>query len=85
MTMMAEIDQDESLTQDQLALLRLISDTFSPQDSAADLAILLEVTGFKGQCDNFSFWDEYDDFEDLVSLARNEEVRKKKDYDDGEV
>lgn len=46
---MADIMQDESLTTDQLALLREIAETFSVMDSPADLAILFEVTRFKAE------------------------------------
>ena len=39
-------EKDTSLTEDQLALLKEISEQFSVEDSAADLSILYETTGF---------------------------------------
>jgi len=45
-SMLAEFEREEHLTEDQQKLLREISDTFSVQDSAADLAILYEVTSY---------------------------------------
>ena len=36
----------QGLTPDQVELLKEISEQFSPEDSAADLSILYEVTGF---------------------------------------
>ena len=41
-----EFAGSEFLTEDQVSLLKEISDKFSPEDSAADLTILYEVTGF---------------------------------------
>ena len=55
-----------SLTEDQLKLLREIAEKFSIDDSAADLGILYEVTGFRGVSQNdYQFWDNYADFDDL--------------------
>jgi len=39
-----------------MKLLKEISEQFSPEDSAADLSILYEVTGFQAESDNFLFW-----------------------------
>ena len=74
---MAELERSENLTLSQLALLREIANTFNLQDSAADLAILYEVTGFKVEADSFEFWESYGDFEEagglnMVSDSRNE-------------
>ena len=43
----------ENLTEDQLKLLQEISANFAPDDSAADLGILYEVTGYKGESQDF--------------------------------
>ena len=53
---------------------------FSPEDSDADMRILYEVTGFKAESDNFKFWENYGDFEELggsdnlVREDKNEET-----------
>ena len=55
---------------------------FSPEDSAADMSILYEVTGYQAESDNFQFWDNYGDFEDLgdqnlIRRVKIEEVNMK--------
>ena len=40
---------------------------FSPQDNAADIGILFEVTGFQANGEEDQFWDNYQDFEELGS------------------
>ena len=82
-SVMTELERNENLTLNQLALLREITDTFNLQDSAADLAILYEVTGFKAEADTYEFWESYGDFEEpggsnMVSDSRNEEVLAQK-------
>ena len=54
------------LTEDQLKLLEEIVEEFSPQDNATDLGILFEVTGFQANTEDDKFWQNYQDFEDLV-------------------
>ena len=44
--MFAAFENDETLTEDQLKLLKEISGAFRPHEDAADLAILFETTGF---------------------------------------
>ena len=61
--MMAEFDDFEHLNEDQKLLLREICAQFSPEDSAADLGILFECTGFKAGTENSEFWENYKDFE----------------------
>jgi len=61
----------EHLTNDQQALLKEISEMFSPEDSAADMSILYEVTGYQAESENFQFWDNYGDFEDLSDQIIN--------------
>ena len=58
-----------------------ISEQFSPEDSATDLSILYEVTGFQGLSDNFQFWENYQDFEELgsVNLVRQDKDEQVKD------
>jgi len=56
---------DKKLTEDQLALLKEISEQFCVEDSAADLSILYETTGFQAESDNFEYWENYQDFEEL--------------------
>ena len=55
----------ELLTKEQLALLTEIAEKFSPDDSAADLSILYEVTGYQCESQNFQFWENYQDFDEL--------------------
>ena len=71
-----EFAGSEFLTEDQVNLLKEISETFSPEDSAADLSILYEVTGFQAESDNFEFWENYQDFEEL---GEGKLVREDKD------
>ena len=47
-----ELAFGEHLTYEQKALLREIAERFSPDDSAADLSILYETTGFQAESDN---------------------------------
>ena len=54
-----------SLTKEQESLLSEIVSHFSPEDSAADLSILYEVTGYQGESQNFEFWTNYQDFDEL--------------------
>ena len=56
---------DPNLTDLQHELLKEIAENFSPRDSAADLSILYEVTGYKADCQSDDFWDSYRDFEEL--------------------
>lgn len=51
---------------------------FSPEDSAADMSILYEVTGYQAESDNFQFWDNYGDFEDLgdQNLIRRDKIEE---------
>ena len=42
-----------------------ISEQFCTEDNAADLSILYEVTGFMAESDNYAYWDNYTDFEEL--------------------
>ena len=55
----------ELLTHEQAALLTQILERFSPDDSAVDLSILYEVTGYQGGSQNFEFWQNYQDFDEL--------------------
>ena len=50
---LAEFSANANLTTDQMALLTEIAEQFSPEDNAADLSILYEVTGFQAESDNF--------------------------------
>ena len=52
-SMLAEFEREGNLTEDQLELLKEIADEFSPEEHAADLAILFEVTGYQAACDDF--------------------------------
>ena len=62
----ANFENYGNLKQGQLQLLKEISGQFSPKDSAADLSILYEVTGFQAESDNFDeYWENYIDFEEL--------------------
>ena len=71
---------DDNLTGDQVALLQEIAEQFSIEDSAADLSILYEVTGYQAESENFAFWTNYEDFEEqlgdinLVRHGNNEEL-----------
>ena len=57
---------ESCLTEDQRKLLEEIVKEFSPQDNAADLGILFEVTGFQADAEGDQFWQNYQDYEDLV-------------------
>ena len=66
-----------------MQLLKEISEIFSTQDNAADLAILYEVTSYQAANDEDQFWEGYKDFGELgdtnlVSTSRNEELLAKK-------
>ena len=68
----------DKLTDDQVKLLIEISDQFSPEDSAADLSILYEITGFQAYCDDFD-WESYQDYEvpgsfNMVKQDKNEQT-----------
>ena len=47
MSLISEFLRDGKLTEAQEALLREIAEQFSPEDSAADMSILYECTGFQ--------------------------------------
>ena len=70
------LQNQEELTEEQKALLQEISEQFSPEDSAADMSILYEVTGFQTESENFQFWENYRDFEEL---GEGKLVREDKD------
>ena len=70
------IQNQEELTEEQKALLKEISEHFSPEDSAADMSILYEVTGLQTESENFQFWENYKDFEEL---GEGKLVREDKD------
>ena len=77
----AQFEDNPDLTKKQVQLLKEISDSFSPGDNAADLGILYEITGFKADSENFEFWEQYRDFEELgddklVGKGRDEQERK---------
>ena len=69
----------EGLTEAQRALLQEVADEFNPEEEAADMAILYEVTGFQTESHNFQFWDNYRDFEELgeTKLVRNDKNEEK--------
>ena len=78
-----------------MALLTEIAEQFSPEDNAADLSILYEVTSFQAESDNFQYWDNYQDFEELgesklvredknevlLAMSSKHAARKKVDFD----
>ena len=64
------------MTKEQKALLTEISEQFSPDENAADMSILYEVTGFQTESENFQFWENYKDFEEL---GEGKLVREDKD------
>eukprot|EP00353_Schmidingerella_taraikaensis_P018972 CAMPEP_0185618574 /NCGR_PEP_ID=MMETSP0436-20130131/47477_1 /TAXON_ID=626734 ORGANISM="Favella taraikaensis, Strain Fe Narragansett Bay" /NCGR_SAMPLE_ID=MMETSP0436 /ASSEMBLY_ACC=CAM_ASM_000390 /LENGTH=57 /DNA_ID=CAMNT_0028257309 /DNA_START=502 /DNA_END=675 /DNA_ORIENTATION=- len=48
------------------------------EDSAADMGILFECTGYQARTDSHSFWENYEDFEvmgdtNLVQASKDEE------------
>jgi len=47
--MMTEFERDPYLTENMMLLLKEINEKFSPEENAADLGILYEVTGFKAE------------------------------------
>ena len=55
----------KNLTEEQESLLSEIVSLFSPEDSAADLSILYQVTGYQGESQNFEFRTNYLDFDQL--------------------
>ena len=61
--------------------MREIAENFSPSDSAADLSILYEVTGYRADNENFEFWDNYRDFE---NPGEDKLVSKQTDKPDNE-
>ena len=73
---MDAIGSVEHLTAAQKELLKEIVENFSPEDSAADLSILYETTGFQAENENFQFWENYKDFEEL---GEGKLVREDKD------
>ena len=70
--------KNENLTEDQIKLLMEISEQFSVEDNAADLSILYEVTGFRAESENFQYWDNYADFEELGETKLTREDRDEK-------
>ena len=52
-SMLAEFEREGNLTADQWELLKDVADEFNPEEHAADLAILFEVTGYQAECDDF--------------------------------
>ena len=44
------------MTKEQVALLTEIAERFRPDDGAADLSILYEVTGYQGESQNVQKW-----------------------------
>ena len=64
---MSEFIHDPHLTDAQLALLKEINDEFRPDENAADLSILYEVTGFQADAPiGAAYWDSYQDFEAVL-------------------
>ena len=62
-----------------------ISEQFSPDESAADMGILYEVTGFQAESANYEFWDQYQDFEELgnenlIRTDKDEQILAMKTY-----
>ena len=53
-----------------------ILERFCPDENAADMGILYEVTGFQAESQNFEYWDNYQDFEEL---GESKLVRQDKD------
>ena len=60
-----DLKDAELFTKEQVALLTEILESFSPDDSAANLSILYEMTVYQGKCQNFEFWQNYQDFDEL--------------------
>ena len=53
---------------------------FDPTDVVADLCILYEVTGYKDESAEASFWDQYDEFAEAGSedaLVRIDKLKAK--------
>ena len=59
-----------------LTLQETVIDQFDPQDSAMDLAILYEVTGYQGENPESdpNFWNNYANFKDQDSLTINDDA-----------
>ena len=81
-TELKNVHGESSLTEDQRKLLKEIFKDFSPQDNAADLGILFEVTGFQANAKRDQFWENYKDFNEpdstnLVWPSKNEESKGK--------
>ena len=57
-----------------MKLLTEISEQFDIDENAADLSILYEVTGYQAESQNFSYWENYADFEELgeTKLTRDD-------------
>ena len=77
------VDGESYLTDDQRKLLEEIAREFTPQDNAADLGILYEITGFQADVED-EFWKNYDDFDELggtnlVQPTKNEKANYYKD------
>ena len=68
----------EYLTNNQRALLITISESFSPDDNAADTSILYEITDFQTDKENNSFWIGDCDFEELgdENLVRKDRIEE---------
>ena len=46
-------------------MIQEIRSQFDPEAKVADLCILYEVTGYKDECSQDEFWDQYVDFFEL--------------------
>ena len=65
----SELISDEKLSEDQVKLLSEIVEQFRSEDNDADMSILYEVTGFKADSSDATFWHNYQDFEDLANMS----------------
>ena len=75
---MREFLCDPHLTDGQLKLLKEIEDEFRPEENAADLSILYEITGYQAEPPiGSAYWDSYEDFEAV--LGTKALVNTKKD------
>ena len=71
-----ELQWAEYLTEDQRALFKDLLELFSPEDDAADLSILYEITGYQAESENREFWDGYGDDFELKGLRQSSRLRK---------
>ena len=58
----------EKLTDERRQLIELICERFEPEESQADLGLLYEVTGYKGETEDDQFWEEFDDSHEIATL-----------------